>query len=208
MTRYALGPQREPHGRLVVMDSFLVDHGRINHLDAHLARFATSAKELLGIEVPALPDELVPQDGRHFPRLETYEDGSVFWNVRPAPRLRTETTLWIPPVEDPRAHPAHKGPDHEMLGNLREQAVEHGCDDALLHSGGYVVEAANGAIIARDPSTGHFIVPPDDIPHLPSVTVGALKDVEKRALTVAELQTMDAFYANALHGITPITGYR
>lgn len=75
--------------------------------------------------------------------------GGVVW--RPAPRLRTETTLWVPPTPDPRIHPLTKGPDLALLGTLRAEAQSYGADDALLYGEeGVVHEAANAALIFFD----------------------------------------------------------
>lgn len=189
---------------ILVMDSFLVEDGAVAGLELHRHRFSDSVRALTGRTVPAeLYDAVaahLPQRGRYFPRVE-YRKPDYYLRIRPAPQLRTDTILWVPPIRDPRRHPSHKGPDHEVLAELRDQARAHGADDAVLHDGIHVLEAANAAIIVE--KDGQLIQPAG--PVLPSVTVQLLDEtVRRQPVRLEDVDKYPAWTLSALHGRTPV----
>ncbi|MDO5032815.1 aminotransferase class IV [Corynebacterium sp.] len=177
------------------VDSFLVRDGRAIRPDLHRARWGSGYPEL----------GPVPETGQWFPRVSA---SGVEW--RPAPPLRTATVLWIGSKEDPRRHPQVKGPDLPALGALRAQAQAHGADDALLHAGGFVREAANAALVFFN-GTQPLMAPAEQI--LESTTVrasveaGFLPRPLHREISMVEALDLPAFVASALHGWTPVTAW-
>lgn len=176
------------------VDSFLVREGRAIRPDLHRARF--------GAGYPALDD--APQHGEWFPRVTV---SGVVW--RPAPRLRTETTLWVPPTPDPRLHPLTKGPDLALLGTLRAEAQSHGADDALLYGEeGVVHEAANAALVFFDeegPAMGPANWVLESTTLRATVEAGLMPKPRRAEIRLAEALELQAWCASALHGWTRVT---
>lgn len=206
----------------LVVDSFLLDDGRVRDLDRHRERFASSCETLnlaTGDRLERFLDAssaLLPGEGRWFPRLEAHEGDPaalVCW-IRPAPPLTDSVRLWIYPDRDPRTVARIKGPDLAVLAGLRAQAVERGADDAVLSNpGGLVLEAAHSALLWwRD---GMLCCPARDMPVLPSVTARRLLDFAVAAgLNIGhercrwtELTELEVWAVNALHGIRPVTAW-
>lgn len=182
------------HVDCCLVDSFLVREGRAIRPDLHRKRF--------GDGYPVLGE--IPQEGQWFPRIT---ENAVEWRLAPA--LRTHSTLWVPETVDPREHPLLKGPDLPKLAELRQQARDHGADDAVLYSArGVVNEAANAAIVFKD-EKGLVMGPHGSV--LLSTTVRAtveagLIDQPRRVeLSVEEASQLPAWCASALHGWTPVT---
>ena len=134
--------------------------------------------------------------------------------LRPAPEARSGSVLWVPPEADPRTTPRVKGPDLARLATLRESARVLGGDDALLYGpDGVVFETAHSALLWwRD---GALCLPAADLPTLPSVTARLVLDLAKELrfpvirerAPVQDLLELDTWTANALHGLTPVTGW-
>lgn len=198
---------------LVVMDSFLVADGHVEGLDLHRARFDQSVAELLDAAVPtALYRDLgglIPAMGRWFPRISAHADGEFEVWVRPAPPQRRTTTLWVPPTVDERKYSRYKGPDAALLASLRESAVDHGADDAVLHDGTHLIETANAALVAVAPD-GALIVPPEGVERLPSISIALAskrRPLRAEPIRLDEMETRRLFTASALHGFVPVTGW-
>lgn len=193
----ALVPCAEPGTAPDVVDSWLVAEGDVRNWELHRQRFGHP-------EFMDVVRARMPREGRWFPRVEKHGD-ELYLRVRPAPPLRTEMVLWVPPTPDPRREPRVKGPDLEVLGRLREQAQEFGADDALLWTpDGLVAEGAHCAVAWWE---GGRLMVPEHPRQLPSTTVAATRErreVGTRPITVEELQTFPVWVGSALHGWTPV----
>lgn len=196
---------------LRVADSFLVAGGKVRGLDLHRDRF-TTACTALGVEAGEFFDDQVgrfPGFGRWFPRFELTDGLGV--QLRPAPpqgdRIRVSVR------RDPRTNPRVKGPDLELLGELREEAAAADRSDEvlLIDENGIALEGAYSALVWWEEDT--LCVPPSTLPILPSVTAQLLRrlaadrgtEVAERTRTAEELADADEVWlVNALHGIRPI----
>jgi branched-subunit amino acid aminotransferase/4-amino-4-deoxychorismate lyase len=205
----------------VVVDSWLLAAGRVRGLHLHEERFRRSCSE----HVPGLRDRhlrrflaaveaALPPDGRWFPRVEAYAGARLALWLRPAPAPALETRLWVSPSADPRRHPRVKGPDLATLAALREQARTAGADDALLLGpDGTVLEAAHSAVVWWPDDI--LCVPAPELPVLPSVTRGLLVElalarsvpVNRERLHLRDLEGLEVWAVNALHGIRPVVGW-
>lgn len=197
---------------LLVADSFLVDDGRVRGLDLHRERFAGSCAAY-GVDVSAFwPDAIarLPRGGRWFPRLELTAELRPALRIRPAPPPAGPARVTPHRGPDPRRHPFIKGPDLAALGALKATTP----DEVLLTTrAGLVLEAAYSALLWWEDGT--LCVPPADLPVLPSVTVRLLRElaaargveVTERPRTLADLRHREAWLANALHGIRPVTAW-
>ncbi|QPK79881.1 hypothetical protein G7Y31_04080 [Corynebacterium lizhenjunii] len=196
---------------MMLVDSFLVRDGRVVRPDLHRQRF-----EAAGGTYPDLRGS-IPERGEWFPRISGHLAGvdavaeaatGVSVKLRPAPPLRSATRLWIGPEEDPRVVPQVKGPDLGVLAELRARAVALGADDALLHRGGWALEAANAAVMFID--GGEAVLSPQGETLLSTTVVatleaGLLPRVQRRQVSIAQALRLPAFAASALHGWTPVT---
>jgi branched-subunit amino acid aminotransferase/4-amino-4-deoxychorismate lyase len=204
----ALQPAEEPGTNPDVVDSWLEHDGYVGSWYLHRQRFAG---HLPGVDVGdflAAARQAVPHEGNWFPRVEAHGD-ALYLRVRPAPPLRAQTALWIPPTPDPRVTPRVKGPDLPLLAGLRAQAQEHGADDALLWSAdGLVVEGANCALAWWE---GDRLMVPQHPGQLASVTVSATREllsgVGQRPVTLAELRRHPVWAGSALHGWTEVIAW-
>lgn len=149
-------------GTVLVVDSWLVEDGRVRGLDRHARRFGASCARF-GVPVDAFIQAVaseLPTTGRWFPRVELAEidtratsptlvAGRPSWHpgtttsgtytqtrlrlwLRPAPPRTATVRLWTAPHPDRRRHPAVKGPDLDHLAALRAAAIQAGADEALL----------------------------------------------------------------------------
>lgn len=199
---------------LLVADSFLVADGTVRGLELHRRRF-TSSCTAYGVEAGDFWDESVgriPREGSWFPRFELQDGGRLELRIRPAPALADpayECRLVARP--DLRTNPRVKGPDLELLGDLKARAAaETGADEVLLvDADGTALEAAYSAILWWEGNT--LCVPPSDRPVLPSVTAHLLRQlahthgiqVAERPRHARELAGRQIWLANALHGLRP-----
>ena len=191
----------EPGTAPDVVDSWLVRDGHVSHWHLHGERFGHPW--FMHAVRGALPCE-----GLWFPRVEKHGD-VLYLRLRPAPPLRTETVLWIPPSPDPRRAPRVKGPDLGVLGELRERAQEYGAHDALLWTPDRLVpEGANCAVAWWEDGELFF---PEHPGQLRSVTAWAtweaLTDTARRPISVEELLTLPVWAGSALHGWTEVVGW-
>jgi branched-subunit amino acid aminotransferase/4-amino-4-deoxychorismate lyase len=186
----------------------------------HVRRFAGACADLLGIptqETSTFVDAAVaqvPVEGRWFPRVELALDSGVprfqLW-IRPAPSREKAVRLWISKEPDRRLLPAVKGIDLNYLARLRHQARRAGADEALiLSSDCRLCEGASTSILWWRADT--LCAPPDAPSLLRGVTRTILwKAVRAAGLRVAferpealELDGLEVWAVNALHGIRPV----
>lgn len=207
-----------------IVDSFLVDDGRVHAPEAHWNRFARSCHDA-GLDVPQermtrfwdAASHLLPTSGRWFPRLEAHRGNPVplvCW-IREAPPLTGSVRLWVPETSDPRRHPRVKGPDLPLLAGLRDDALRRGADDAVLvDSEGVVLETAHSGLLWwRGDTLCH---PAPELPVLPSVTAARTQqtahelglEVRAERCSWTELAGLEVWSVNALHGIRPVTSWR
>lgn len=203
-----------------VIDSWLLENGRVRGLDLHEARFRGSCLALLPSLSELVLEEFfgavrscLPGDGRWFPRIEAYAGirPMLALRLRPAPPYTGAIALWIPSHPDPRSKPAVKGPDLQALAALRGQARDAGADDAVLYtSEGIVLETAHAALLWWRGE--RLCVPAADLAVLPSVTrtlVSAVAqnmgiEVIHERCHIDELVTLPSWTVNALHGIRSV----
>ncbi|MGH4024504.1 MAG: aminotransferase class IV [Pseudonocardiaceae bacterium] len=207
----------------VVVESFLLEDGRVAGLTRHESRFWASC-DALALEVT---DERLsrfladvrtglPRSGRWFPRIEAHRGSPsplVLW-LRPAPAPQYGIRLWNGPEADPRRCPRCKGPDLATLAALRERARAEGGDDAVLRTlEGTVLETAHAGLLWW--RGGELCFPDPVLPRLVSVTAGLLLDcarasgvtVRSERVRPAELAGTEVWAVNTLHRIRPVVGW-
>jgi branched-subunit amino acid aminotransferase/4-amino-4-deoxychorismate lyase len=202
---------------LLAADSWLVADGRARAAERHWARFAASCREH-GVEPAALAafrarvEGALPGQGRWFPRVELRADGELAVQVRPAPPRAPTAVAWVADVPDPRRAPRQKGPDLERLGALRERAVTHGADEALIaDADGRLLEGAYTSLLWWE--DGVLCAVPDDAPILPGITRALLIELARERDTLVvqrrpeprELAGHETWLVSALHGIRAVT---
>lgn len=213
----------EPYGEPAVIDSWLLSDGAVRGFRLHEDRFARScAATVPGLDAACVRTFLgavrtaLPGTGRWFPRVEAYPGDPprlALWS-RPAPEARAETVIHVPPRPDPRTAPAVKGPDLPALSELRVRAQARGADDALLYAAdGSVVEAAHSALVWWRGDT--LCLPAATLPVLPSVTCSLISaiahergvPVTRERARVPDLDGLEVWAVNALHGISPVVAF-
>jgi len=206
-----------------VMDSWLVDDGRVRALSAHAARFRTSCMAtvpgLVGQIEPffAAVVERLPRRGRWFPRVELAMcDGMPQFRLwlRPAPPRGGTMVLWIAPEPDRRTSPTIKGPDWAYLAGLRQAAASHGADEALLLSpSGRLLEGSSSSLMWW---RGNVLCAPPADCLLPGITQATLFDLARTdgvatsrsaSPCPADLAGCEVWAVNALHGIRLVSGW-
>ncbi len=201
---------------VAVADSWLLEQGRTTRLDLHRERFLASAAELDGASdtVPAWDAlaPLMPQLGRWFPRVDLLSDGQLSFALRPAPPRAPTVVAWLMPEPDPRLLPRRKGPELELLDELRGQAREHGAGEAVLSdSEGLLLEGAYSSLLWWEGET--LCAVPDDAPALPGITrrllleIAAEEGTEVRYKRPAprELDGCEIWLVGSLHGIRAVS---
>ncbi|MFJ4516884.1 aminotransferase class IV [Streptomyces sp. NPDC088816] len=208
-------------GTVRVIDSWLVDEGRVRGLDRHAERFGTACDQLSGPGAEQTNRfmravaESLPARGRWFPRVELVEIGSEtrlrMW-LRPAPPRTATVRLWTAAGPDRRRVPGVKGADLDHLASLRAAAAAAGADEALLVSPeGHVLEGASTSIVWWRGDT--LCGPPPGPGLLSGVTralLGELADtaghqVVTEQATAPDLADVPVWTLNALHGIRQVT---
>lgn len=219
----ALGHQPAKPEPLVV-DSWLLTGGAVLGLELHESRFCASCAKLLPqLGLRPLRSFLsqvraaLPPRGLWFARIEAYAGPTpqlALW-LRDPPPLERQTSLWVAPRPDPRAHPQVKGPDLPLLAELREEARLAGSDDALLCTAdGTALEAAHAALVWWREET--LCLPADDRLVLPSVTRDLLVQIARRRgvpiirerIRPRDLLALESWTLNSLHGIRPVWSWR
>lgn len=203
----------------LVADSWLVADGRVRGLGLHGARFVAAAERF---EVPTAQTgrflraalDILPRRGRLFPRVELSrpeaEPRFSVW-LRRAPEPTSCVRVWVGRPGDPRAHPLIKGPDLPLLADLRGLARAAGADEPLiLGERGEIYEGASTSLMWwRD---GVLCMPPEGPHVLPGVTRALLEYAVARrgqesrteVATPADLDGLEVWCVNALHGIRPV----
>lgn len=213
----------------VVADSWLVDEGSVRAFERHAERFTAALETaddlgwMAGIAsigprssaqaaaFLAAVAAALPEAGRWFPRIEA-SDALYLW-LRPAPRLGTAVRLWICPEPDVRTRPGVKGPDLAHLNRLHERAVAHDADEAVLcDRTGHLLEGGytsllwwRGDVLCLPPRTGR----------LDGITAQLLVEgvraaggtVREEAVRPWELDGLEVWAVNALHGLRTVSGW-
>ena len=218
----AISEPAEQEVGLAVADSFLVENGAMRGRKLHEDRFragvAVTSPEYLD-ELDRffeLAFELVPREGRWWPRFELHlgseSPNQLYFRLRGAPELLGPASVWTLPEADPRSNPAIKGPDLSLGQQLRRKAKMHGADEAiLLNSKGEIAEGALSSLVWW---RGDVLYAPDDtIPWLPSVTRQLVLEVANQSgvevrLEAAKPESLigcEVWLLGALHGIRVVT---
>ncbi len=201
---------------IAVADSWLVEDGRTTRLDLHRERFLTSAGEIVNVaELERAWDglwPLMPLVGRWFPRVDLLSDEQLTLTMRPAPPREPSVVAWLMDEPDPRLLARRKGPELELLGELRAKAREHGADEAILSDQeGRLLEGAYSSLLWWEGE--RLCAVPDQAPALPGVTrlllleIAAAEGVEVHyALPLPrELAGCEVWLVGSLHGIRAVS---
>ncbi|MQY05054.1 aminotransferase class IV [Actinomadura macrotermitis] len=215
-------------GPALVVDSWLVSDGLVRGLDLHRERFVRACAALAGVRTEttgafftAAVEEL-PRSGDWFPRVEYAPAGTTgdaaagafrLW-IRPAPQRGSFVRMWVPEEADQRRHPAVKGPDLPYLLALRDRALAAGADEALLLGpGGQVLEGTTTSLLWW--RGDKLCMPPDEAPALHGVTRRLIRAIAGNLwcpvgfeyVTLADLDGVEVWTVNALHGIRPVSAW-
>lgn len=208
---------------LRAMDSWLARDGYMRAPELHARRFAAACATTSAIPAAQATAffwsavDRIPSSGRWFPRVELVEAAGVprlrLW-LRPAPPLGDVVRLWAAAAPDRRTRPTVKGADLGHLTGLRREAAGHGADEAvILSAAGGVLEGASTSILWWRGDV--LCAPPQDGQLLPGVTrallfrLAAAEGLATCCETPepAELDGLETWAVNALHGIRPVTGW-
>ncbi|GAA2400982.1 aminotransferase class IV [Actinomadura vinacea] len=209
-------------GGLLAADSWLVRDGRVRGIGRHGERFMNACSETAAVPADQVREfwrealAAVPRHGHWFPRVELGADepAQLRLRLRPAPPLASQVRVWVSDRPDPRSTPRRKGPDLPALARLRQEAVGHGAQEALLSSvGGLVLEAASSSLLWWEDGT--LCLPAPALPTLPGVTTSLIQErarsagtpVVHRHPTLDDLDGLEVWLVNALHGIRPVTAW-
>jgi branched-subunit amino acid aminotransferase/4-amino-4-deoxychorismate lyase len=203
-------------------DSWLVASGTVLGLDLHRTRFMTSIPR--GRYKQVDPDAFwgacvaaIPRTGDWFPRAELRLQllaPQLLLRLREAPERRRSIVLATHRGRDPRTAPRFKGPDLEAMTRLRTIAQKAGADDAVLLSRqGFVADGSTTSIAWWRGDS--LCVPADDIDRIDGVTVRSVVtlatalgiDVLHEAVRPDELEGLEVWALNALHGIRIVTSW-
>jgi branched-subunit amino acid aminotransferase/4-amino-4-deoxychorismate lyase len=212
---------------LVVADSWLVTEGRVLALELHRARFfaAIAPEKRTQLRLDAFWAASIarlPHTGNWFPRVELRDEGGtqhssasqLAFRLRSAPPLGTTLTAITHHGRDPRRQPLVKGPDIAVLADLRRAAQSRGADEAIIvGEAGQVVDGASTAILWWRGQT--LCAPPRSFARVDSVTAKTLvtiatalgTEIRYEAAQPRELDALEVWAVNALHGIRPITAW-
>ena len=206
-----------PEIPLYVADSFLLNEGKVVGYQRHLDRFASSAR-FQGLVQPvdsflSAVTSALPRTGVHFPRIDLTERGELELHIRPAPPL-TNTVVLATADSDPRVEPTIKGPDIPALNLLRSEAQKRGADEAVILDGlGRIVDGSTTCLLWRDEEGLH--IPPVEALRVDSTTIAAARELALKGglilseswATPAELNGVELYALNALHGIRAVTNW-
>lgn len=209
--------------RIVVADSWLHLDGRVRALDLHRSRFlagipAATAEELDAEAFWEAAIAAVPSEGAWFPRVELREQRGapqLLLRIRTAPPRGRSVVLATHRGRDPRTVQSTKGPDLEAMLRLRTEAQAHGADESvILDPEGRVVEGATTSILWWRGSTLCHVAP--GLARVESVTersILALATAMGIAVSAehaapADLDGLEIWAVNALHGARIVTGWR
>jgi branched-subunit amino acid aminotransferase/4-amino-4-deoxychorismate lyase len=203
-------------------DSWLVADGAVRALELHRTRFMTSIPR--GRYLQLAPDAFweaaiaaIPREGLWFPRVELRTQllrPQLLLRVREAPELKRSIVLATHTGRDPRTAPRFKGPDLEAMTRLRTEAQKHGADEAVILSPqGFVAEGSTTCLAWWRGEA--LCVPDNDIERIDSVTLKSLVtlatalgvDVLHESVTPEDLDGLEVWALNALHGIRIVTSW-
>lgn len=219
--------------RLEVADSWLMTDGTVLALELHRSRFLSSiATQGFGpVPVGGFRDAAefwdaavaaIPRSGDWFPRVELLShsrDGGdpaaqFLFRLRSAPERALSIVLASHDGADPRTAPSIKGPDLASMLRLRTEAQRRGADDAVLLSPlGSVIEGAHTSLLWWRGDT--LCAPAPELERIDSVTAKSIItlatalgiDVYYEAVAPAELDGLEVWAVNALHGIRIVTDW-
>jgi branched-subunit amino acid aminotransferase/4-amino-4-deoxychorismate lyase len=209
-------------------DSWLVDDGKALALALHRTRFMTSIPRgrLLQVDPSVFWDAAIaaiPHTGAWFPRVELRTQAAstgaaptpqLLFRLRDAPELRRSLTLVTYTGRDPRTAPRFKGPDLEAMQRVRTEAQASGADEAaLLSPDGFVAETSQSCLAWWRGDV--LCVPDDELDRIDSVTLRSTLalatalgvDILHERMTPADLDGLEIWAFNALHGIRIVTGW-
>ncbi|CAN5526113.1 aminotransferase class IV [soil metagenome] len=206
---------------------------RMRFLDAvaELAERRGLSAEVDALDVEAFWGEAVariPRTGDWFPRVELrvqHQAAELLFRLRAAPERHRSLVLATHRGDDPRTEPWIKGPDLEAMTRLRTEAQGVGADEAVLlgtidHDADgesrderYVAEGSTTCLVWW---TGDALcVPSIELPRIDSVTLRSVLalamatgvDVLHDAVLPGQLDGLEVWALNALHGIRIVTGW-
>jgi branched-subunit amino acid aminotransferase/4-amino-4-deoxychorismate lyase len=202
---------------IVAADSWLVRAGSVLALDLHRDRFLDAVTD--SADARAFWDAamaVIPDTDDWFPRVELQlrGDGLMFvFRLRSAPELFRSIRL-VAADGDPRRSPLTKGPDTGALAAARTAAQQRGADDAvILSSHGFVVETAHAALLWWRGDA--LCAPSPELARVESVTARSVitlatalgTDILYESVTPADLDGLEIWALNALHGIRIVTAW-
>lgn len=203
-------------------DSWLVADGAVRGLELHRTRFMTSIPR--GRYRQLDPEAFwnaslaaIPRTGLWFPRVELRTQlttPQLLFRLREAPELKRSIVLATHHGRDPRTAPRVKGPDLEAMTRLRTHAQRRGADDAVLLSPeGWVAEGSTTCLAWWRGDA--LCVPSSDIERIDGVTLRSVValatalgiDVLYESVTPADLDGLEVWALNGLHGIRIVTSW-
>lgn len=207
---------------LEVADSWLVSAGSVLALELHRSRFFSSIVAR-GFD-PTMAEEFwdaalaaIPRSGDWFPRVELLSrDGApqLQFRLRSAPERTRSLVLATYAGEDPRTALTIKGPDLAAMLRIRTDVQKLGADDAVLLSPlGLVVEGAHTALLWWRGDV--LCAPAAEFDRIDSVTARSILGlatalgitISFEAVTPEELDALEVWAVNALHGIRIVTSW-
>jgi branched-subunit amino acid aminotransferase/4-amino-4-deoxychorismate lyase len=159
----------------------------------------------------------IPRTGAWFPRVDLRTQRAqpqLLFRLREAPERRRSLTLITHEGRDPRTSPRVKGPDLEAMLRVRTEAQGRGADEAvILDRDGFVAEASQSCLGWWRGDA--LCVPDDDIDRIDSVTLRSTLalatafgvDILHEKASPADLDGLELWAFNALHGIRIVTGW-
>jgi branched-subunit amino acid aminotransferase/4-amino-4-deoxychorismate lyase len=218
----ALDPADRTDPAIEVADSWLVTDGAALALPLHHDRFLSSIATR-GFALPAAEGfwdaavAAIPRSGDWFPRVELQSQNGehqLVFLLREAPKRERSIVLVSHDGADPRTAPLIKGPDLDALLELRAAAQQRGAGDAVLLSpGGSVVDGATTALLWWRGDT--LCLPAPELDRVDSVTAKSILalaaalgvDVYHEDVAPTELDGLEIWAVNALHGIRIVTAW-
>ncbi|WP_349897061.1 aminotransferase class IV [Parafrigoribacterium soli] len=207
---------------LEVADSWLVSDSLVLALELHRSRFFASIKAR-GFDA-AIAEEFwdaavdaIPRTGDWFPRVELVSRAGaphLQFRLRSAPARSRSIVLATHVGDDPRTAPTIKGPDLAAMLRIRTEVQALGADDAVLLSPlGFVVEGAHTSLLWWRGNV--LCAPPAEFGRIDRVTAKSILTLATvlgvklsyEAVAPRELEGLEVWAVNALHGIRLVTSW-